>query len=158
MSIKTSVPALFAGVFVALLLAATAGAAQLSQRESSLLTAVNRARTAHDLRPLAVDRRLMRIARSHSSILLRRDVFTHGDFAARVSRSGARGPLFGENLAWGTGSRVSATSVVRSWLQSPGHRRNLLRPGFSRIGLGTATGRFAGHSGATVVTADFAGH
>jgi uncharacterized protein YkwD len=158
MSIKTSVPVLFAGVFVALLLATTAGAAQLSQRESSLLTAVNRARTAHDLRPLAVDRRLMRIARSHSSILLRRDAFTHGDFATRVSRSGARGPLFGENLAWGTGSRVSATSVVRSWLQSPGHRRNLLRPGFSRIGLGTATGRFAGHNGATVVTADFAGH
>ena len=157
MSIKTHMHMLSAAVFVALLLAASAGAAQLSQRESSLLTAVNRARAAHDLRPLAVDGRLVRIARSHSSTLLRRDVFTHGDFAARIRRSGAHGPLFGENLAWGTGARVSATSVVRSWLQSPGHRRNLLRPGFRRIGLGTATGRFAGRSGATVVTADFAG-
>lgn len=156
MSIKTHIHMLSAAVFVTLLLATTAGAAQLSQRESSLLTAVNRARAAHDLRPLAVDLRLVRIARSHSSTLLRRDVFTHGAFAARIRRSGARGPLFGENLAWGTG-RVSATSVVRSWLQSPGHRRNLLRAGFRRIGLGTATGRFAGHSGATVVTADFAG-
>lgn len=157
MSLKTHIHMLSTVVFVALLLATTAGAAQLTQRESSLLSAVNRTRAAHDLRPLAVDWRLVRVARSHSSTLLRRDVFTHGDFATRIRRSGARGPLFGENLAWGTGSLAAATSVVRSWLQSPGHRRNLLRPGFRRIGLGTATGRFAGHSGATVVTADFAG-
>ena len=157
MSLKTDIQVLLAAVLVALLLATTAGAAELTQRESSLLSAVNGARAAHDLRPLAIDWRLVRVARSHSSTLLRRDVFTHGDFATRIRHSGARGPLFGENLAWGTGGLAAATSVVRAWLQSPGHRRNLLRPGFRRIGLGTATGRFAGHSGATVVTADFAG-
>jgi uncharacterized protein YkwD len=42
-------------------------------------------------------------------------------------------------------------------LSSPGHRANLLRPGFRYVGVGTATGRFAGVSGATIVTADFAG-
>jgi uncharacterized protein YkwD len=41
------------------------------------------------------------------------------------------------------------------WLASPGHRANLLRPGFRRLGLGIATGSFPGQAGATVVTADF---
>jgi uncharacterized protein YkwD len=144
-------------VFMGFLLVGTAGAAQLSQRESSILTAVNTVRAAHALGPLAVDRRLVRVARSHSSTLLRRDVLTHGDFGTRIRLSGARGPRFGENLAWGTGRYASARSVVRAWLRSPGHRRNLLRPGFRRIGLGAVTGRFGGHSVATVVTADFAG-
>jgi uncharacterized protein YkwD len=157
MSLKTHIRLLFVAVFIAWLVVGTAGAAQLSQRESSLLRVVNGVRAAHGLRPLAVDRRLVRVARSHSSTLLRRDVLTHGDFGTRVRLSGARGPRFGENLAWGTGRYASARSVVRAWLRSPGHRRNLLRPGFRRIGLGAVTGRFGGHSGATVVTADFAG-
>ena len=42
-------------------------------------------------------------------------------------------------------------------MSSPGHRANLLRPGFRRIGIGALVGRFSGYSGATVVTADFAG-
>ena len=145
--------ALFAGV----LLVGTANAAVLTKRESTLLAAVNEARAKHDLRPLKVDRALVRVARSHSATLLRRDVFTHGDFATRIRRSGAAGPRFGENLAWATGSRAYAATIVRSWLRSPGHRRNLLRPGFRRIGLGTVVGTFAGHRRATMVTADFAG-
>jgi uncharacterized protein YkwD len=157
MWIKKQIRAIFLAAFCGLLLVGTANAAVLSKREATLLAAVNKARAAHDLRPLKVDRALVRVARSHSTTLLRRDVFTHGDFVTRIRRSGARGPRFGENLAWGTGSRASAATIVRSWLRSPGHRRNLLRPGFRRIGLGTVVGTFAGHRRATMVTADFAG-
>jgi uncharacterized protein YkwD len=46
---------------------------------------------------------------------------------------------------------------VRGWLASPGHRANLLRPGWTRIGIGARVGAFRGYSGVTVVTADFAG-
>ena len=42
-------------------------------------------------------------------------------------------------------------------MASPGHRANLLRPGWKRIGIGSRTGTFLGYGGATVVTADFAG-
>ena len=157
MAITTHIRTLCVALFVGLLVVGAASAAQLTPRESSLLTAVNRARAAHDLRPLAVDQRLLRAARSHSYTLLRRDVLTHGAFVTRMRRSGARGPRFAENLAWGAGSRASAATIVRNWLRSPGHRRNLLRPGFRRIGLGAATGRFVGYRRATVVTADFAG-
>lgn len=140
----------------ALLLTGTA-AADPTEREASLLAAVNGVRKAHDLRPLAVDPRLMRAARSHSTTMLRRDVLAHGDFAGRMRRSGARGPRFGENLAWGIGRYATARSIVTSWLRSPGHRANLLRPGFRRIGIGARVGRFAGQRRAVVVTADFAG-
>jgi len=147
----------FTIVSSALLLAGTVSAAGLSQREASLLAAVNDLRADRDLRPLAVDAPLTRAARGHSASMLRRDVLTHGSFGERLRRSGARGPRFGENLAWGTGRQASARAIVRGWLASPGHRANLLRPGFRRIGVGALAGRFAGYSGAVVVTATFAG-
>ncbi len=156
MLIKKQLRIVFLIVFFALFLTSTAGATGLSKREASLLSVVNGVRSSHDLRPLAVDSRLVRAARGHSAAMLRHDVFTHGDFDARIRRSGARGPRFGENLAWGTGPDAAARAIVRSWLGSPGHRANLLRPGFRRIGIGALTGSFGGHR-ATVVTADFAG-
>jgi uncharacterized protein YkwD len=128
-----------------------------SQVEQSLIGAVNDVRAAHNLRPLRVDPELMEAARAHSSTLLRTNVFEHGSFADRLVRHGARGPAFGENLAWGTGRLASARSIVSGWMASPGHRANLLRPGWNRIGIGALSGRFLGHRGATVVTADFAG-
>jgi uncharacterized protein YkwD len=155
--ISRQIRIVFVAAFCGLLLAGTANAALLSKREAALLRAVNAVRVHHDLRPLAVDRRLTGVAGAYSTTLLRRDVFTHGAFGQRMRRSGARGPRFGENLAWGTGRLASASTIVRGWLRSPGHRANLLRPGFRRIGLGAATGTFAGRRGATVVTADFAG-
>ena len=109
------------------------------------------------MRPLRVDPALTRAARSYSATMLRTDVFRHGAMAARLAAHGARGPMFGENLAWGVGRRASATSIVRSWMASPGHRANLLRAGWNRIGIGALTGNFQGHRGATVITADFAG-
>ena len=134
-----------------------AAEARLTRSEASLLAAINEVRAAHRLAPLRIDRRLSRIARAHSLDMLRRDYFAHGAFAARMARSGARGPFFGENLAWGSGSFGTAPSIVRAWLNSPGHRANLLRPGFRRVGLGAPIGRFGGIPNARVVTADFAG-
>ena len=139
------------------LLAPAAHAATLTQTERSLLSAVNSVRATHNLRPLQVDTKLLATARAYSTTLIRQDVFTHGAFAQRIQASGARGPAFGENLAWGTGPGGNATTIVRMWMNSPGHRANLLRPGWVRVGIGARIGNFLGYSGATVVTADFAG-
>ena len=139
----------------ALVAPSTAGAG--SATETSLLREMNRVRLGHHLRPLRVYPSLERAARAYSLRLLRDDVFTHGDFAARIRSYAVPGTVAGENLAWGAGSRATAHAVVASWMSSPGHRANLLRPGFRYVGVGTATGRFEGVNGATVVTADFAG-
>ena len=143
-------------VFAAFGLVPAAQAATLSKNERSLLDTVNDVRAANNLRPLQVDATLVRAARDYSTTMIQRDIFTHGAFGPRLARYGARGTLFGENLAWGTGRRATARAIVASWLASPGHRANLLRPTWTRIGIGSRTGEFLGYYGATVVTADFA--
>jgi uncharacterized protein YkwD len=157
MQISTHIRRVFFVVFLTFALVPAAHAASLSQKERSLLAAVNGVRAAHNLRPLKVDAKLQTTARAYSAALIQQDVFTHGNFFERVASSGARGPAFGENLAWGTGPGATASTIVRMWMASPGHRANLLRPGWSRIGIGALRGNFLGYDGATVVTADFAG-
>ncbi|MCP9484288.1 MAG: CAP domain-containing protein [Gaiellaceae bacterium MAG52_C11] len=144
-------------VLFALLLGSTAQAATLNTTELGLLEVVNDVRVANGVPPLEVDHTLVRAARAHTGRMLRADVLSHGSFGPRLGSFGARGPRFGENLAWGTGWSGSARALVRAWLASPGHRANLLRRGFRRIGIGARIGTFAGYRGATVVTADFAG-
>jgi uncharacterized protein YkwD len=155
---KKHVLVTFAAVFVALAVAPLAMARGLTPAGTSLLRAVNAARVAHHLRPLRADATLARAARSHSQDMLAHGYFAHGAFTSRMAAFHARGPLVGENLAWGVGSYASPATIVREWLASPEHRRNLLRPGFVRIGIGEAVGSFQGHGGAIVVTADFAGY
>jgi uncharacterized protein YkwD len=126
--------------------------------EQSFLAAVNAARASYGLAPLQLDATLQRAARAHSADMLRHDFFAHGAFGGRMLAFHVRGPFEGENLAWGTGRYGRPGMVVRAWLASPEHRANLLRPGYARIGLGVERGSFLGARGATVVTADFAGH
>jgi uncharacterized protein YkwD len=156
MFIKSKILVVFLAVFALLWPAAGAQARTLSGSEVSLLRTMNSVRTSHGLAALRVDIRLVRAARGHSADMMRRQYFAHGSVAGRALAAGARGPIFGEDLAWGTA--VSAQWVVGQWLASPAHRAVLLRPGFRRVGIGIVFGTFVGHGGAAVVTADFAGH
>jgi uncharacterized protein YkwD len=135
----------------------TAAAAGLTRSESTLLHQMNRARAEYGLGPLRFDRHLERAARAHSRAMLREDVFAHGAFGSRMLQFDVTGSLAGENLAWGTGARGTARGIVAAWLASPEHRANLLRPSFTRVGIGERAGSFQGFAGAHVVTADFAG-
>jgi uncharacterized protein YkwD len=155
MLIKRKILVAFLALFALLGSAAGAGARGLSSPEASLLQTMNTVRTSRGLAPLRLDVRLLRAARGHSADMMNRQYFAHGSVAARALAQRARGPVYGEDLAWGTG--VTAQSVVNNWLASPRHRAVLLRPGFRRIGIGVAFGTFVGHGGAAVVTADFAG-
>jgi uncharacterized protein YkwD len=125
--------------------------------ERRLLAAVNATRASHGLRPLRLAEALERAAQAHSTDMLRHDYFAHGNFDSRMEAFQVPGPAMGENIAWGTGPYGRASAIVQEWLASPEHRANLLRPGYSRIGIGVAHGSFLGTGAATVVTADFAG-
>jgi uncharacterized protein YkwD len=138
-------------------LTTTTAAAGLTRAESRLLRDLNRVRFAHGLAPLRYDPRLQRAARAHSRDMLVSQLFQHGAFGSRMLEFNVRGTLTGENLAWGNGYLGSANAILRAWLLSPEHRANLLRPGFTRIGIGDLVGPFLGYNGAHVVTADFAG-
>ena len=155
--IRTAACVLFAVAVIAPEAGAGNQADSLNQTERSLLSVVNEVRGNNGLKSLKVDPALARAARSYTATMLRTGVFSHGDMFGRLSGSGAAGPAYGENLAWGTGPVATARQVVRGWMGSPGHRANLLRPGWTRIGLGALKGTFGGYVGATVFTADFAG-
>ncbi len=157
MQISSHICRLLLAVFLSFALVPAAQAATMSKSERTLLGAVNEVRAAHNLRPLKVDAKLLASARNYSATMIAQDVFTHGAFAERLAQSGARGPAFGENLAWGTGRLAGARNIVDMWMASPGHRANLLRPGWNRVGIGARVGNFLGYPGATVITADFAG-
>jgi uncharacterized protein YkwD len=157
---KKQVLSVFAVVFSVFVLAPAAGA-QTKHRQSSavssLIRLVNQTRAAHGLRPVAVDANLVRAARSHSAEMLAGNYFSHGDFHSRMVSFHVRGPQAGENLAWGNGSFAQPSSVIAEWLASPMHRAVLLRPGWTRIGIGISVGTFQGNAASSVITADFAG-
>lgn len=141
----------------ALLLLPSTALAGMTRNETTLLREMNRVRAQNGLRALRLDSRLEGAARLHNREMIAANTFQHGAFGARMARFDVQGKLAGEILAWGTGYRSTPRAIVAAWLRSPAHRANLLRPSFSRVGVGTLVGAFLGNQGATVVTADFAG-
>ena len=113
------------------------------------LCLVNRERRRRGLRALRSDRRLALAARRHAGDMVRHSYFAHDSrngarFTSRIARAGyLRGVASwraGENIAWGAGSRSTPRRVVRAWMNSPGHRANILNGGFRDLGVGVVAG------------------
>jgi uncharacterized protein YkwD len=129
---------------------------QMSSAERTLLAAINAARAAAGVAPLRATDTLTTAATWQSQVLARAGVLEHtspdgSTLADRLTRVGWRGTAAGEDLA----VAPTAASAVAMWMQSPGHRENLLRPAFRIVGLGLARGVWNGRS-ALYITADFA--
>jgi uncharacterized protein YkwD len=152
--------ALAAATCVALL-PATAAAAP-PRPEQQVVRLLNRVRSWHHLPPLRVERCLVRAARAHSRAMTHADYFAHdsledGERWSQRVRRFCRASMFGETIAWGTGSLATPAAIVRAWLESPPHRRVILMPTLRRIGVGRrSAAEFIGHAHAAVFTVDFA--
>lgn len=127
--------------------------------ESALLSAMNDARVARGRAPLRSAPTLRRPARSHSRYLVRLGSLDHNGrdgspFWERLVAAGyPANRSFGENLAMMPGcDAAAATTTVRMWLESPGHRANLLSRRFTWVGAGVAS---AADCSWTVLTADY---
>ena len=131
---------------LALVAAAPAATAKPSDAEHALMRAVNDARTSHGLRPVRVRPRLQRESQDFADYLRRNDSFYH---------SGV--PDTYENLAFGPLTRGMARNVVRRWMDSPGHRENILRRGMRFAGFGVSRGEFLGYSGMQISVVRFRG-
>ncbi|HEX7090539.1 MAG TPA: CAP domain-containing protein [Longimicrobiales bacterium] len=114
-----------------------------------VLAEANAVRMRAGSRPLVMDAALRRAARRYSRELAERQEIEHlsptpgrRTFRQRIAAEGARARIAGENLARLSASVESLPSrAVRAWMKSPGHRRNLLDPIFSRTGIGVMLGR-----------------
>jgi uncharacterized protein YkwD len=120
----------------------------------------NYARQRRGKPPLAGLPSLHRAARGKSGDILRCDQFDHEacgrEFTYWFERVGYGGrcTALGENIAWGTGSLGSVRSIFSAWIDSPGHRANILGD-FEEIGIGLRIGGLEGNTGAHVWTQEF---
>ncbi|MDA0169477.1 CAP domain-containing protein [Solirubrobacter taibaiensis] len=129
-----------------------------------VLCLTNAERALKDLKPLRENAKLRKAALSHSSDMVRRSFFSHtapsgSTFVDRIVRSGYTqrndGWSLGENLAWGTGELGTARGIHEAWMDSSGHRANILKPAFRELGIGIRTGVPKDASVGATYTANF---
>jgi uncharacterized protein YkwD len=109
--------------------------------ENQVVALTNAQRKAHGCGALRNDSRLEQSARAHSTDMVRQGFFSHtgsngSNFVAREISAGypRRGPS-AENIAWGY---RTPKDVVTGWMNSPGHRANILNCGSVAVGVGLA--------------------
>jgi uncharacterized protein YkwD len=120
--------------------------AELTRTAAEVVERTNRERTRHGLPPLTVDPRLTAAAQAHSTDMIARAFYSHTSPDGsrpwdRAAAAGASRRSIGENIACG---QRSPAEVVEGWMNSPGHRANILEPDFTHIGIGFAGGGPAG--------------
>ncbi|WP_416478799.1 CAP domain-containing protein [Streptomyces sp. LKA04] len=118
----------------------------LDRVTAEVVRLTNRERAGAGLRQLAADTALTRAAQAHSADMVARDFYAHTDPDGgkpwdRAAAAGAARRTVGENIACG---QRSAADVVKGWMNSPGHRANILKAEFTHIGVGLAGGGRAG--------------
>jgi hypothetical protein len=106
--------------------------------ESDVIDLVNAERQAEGLHPLDYDARLTTAARQHSQDMAQQNYFGHDSldgrkFYERILDAGYDYSTCGENIAAGYGS---PEAVVNAWMNSSGHRANILNTNFCDIGVG----------------------
>lgn len=147
----------------------TGGTIELTSSEKRSLVLHNKTRADRGLPRLCVHPKLTKAARAHSQEMLDKDYFSHDSYngetsAERLKRFGytPRGYSYyaiGENIAWGSGSSGSPDSIFEGWMNSSGHKANILNKNFRQIGIGARAGSFdykgTTYTGTTMYTADF---
>ncbi|MFD9980787.1 CAP domain-containing protein [Streptomyces massasporeus] len=118
----------------------------LAGTAAAVIDLTNRERTRYGLPPLSADPSLTTAAQAHSADMVARAFYAHTapDGSRPWDRAAAAGSTrrsIGENIACG---QRSPADVVEGWMNSPGHRANILKPGFTHIGVGFAGGGRAG--------------
>ncbi|PSM40662.1 stress protein [Streptomyces dioscori] len=118
----------------------------LARTAAEVRALTNAERAAAGLPPLAEDPLLTRAAQAHSADMVARAFYSHtapdgSEPWDRAAAAGSPRRTIGENIACG---QRSPAEVVRGWMDSPGHRANILKPAFTHLGVGFAGGGPAG--------------
>lgn len=130
------------------------GTVDMSADEKKMLDLHNKTRAQRGLPRLCVHPALQRAARAHSKEMIAQDRFAHGNVGERLRKFGYRWSTYGENILYDPGSRDSVESLFKVWMNSSGHRANILDKDFREIGIGASSGEYRGDR-ATMWTVDF---
>ncbi|MFN7026652.1 MAG: CAP domain-containing protein [Pseudorhizobium sp.] len=142
--------ALLPAVLLLLMMSTAPGYAQdpgdLGMLRAEALEEVNDDRQAQGLEPLALGEDLNEAALAHAQDMISRDYYAHSspdgdDVQDRyIAAGGSRWELVAENISrcencMQTPDVATVERLQRGWMESPGHRENILRPGLSRFGF-----------------------
>jgi uncharacterized protein YkwD len=117
----------------------------LASTRAATLCLLNAERARHGLAPLRRNSILELASQRHSEDMAIRDFYAHEtpqgvDPGDRIAAAGypVVGVTVGENIHWGIEANATPVRIVRDWMESPGHRENILRPQFTEVGVGVA--------------------
>jgi len=126
-----------------LLLFSARACAQLQRNDSErqLFEALNGERTAHGLSALQWDNALFKAARHHALLMLNLNRLEHqlpseSNLEGRLAEAGARFSAIAENIAIGPNPWI----IHAGWMDSPGHRKNILDPRLTSVGIAAVRG------------------
>jgi uncharacterized protein YkwD len=117
-----------------------------SQSEKDLIALTNRSRAAAGLKALKVDSTLTSVARWRSKDMIQRDYFSHdipgyGSVFKKLDAKGYCYKVAGENIGWNTYPDDVATAAIhKMFMDSSGHRKNILGKAWDVIGVGAYQG------------------
>ncbi|VTT98481.1 SCP-like extracellular OS=Actinosynnema mirum (strain ATCC 29888 / DSM 43827 / NBRC 14064 / IMRU 3971) GN=Amir_4392 PE=4 SV=1: CAP [Gemmataceae bacterium] len=111
----------------------------LSKEEQGVIDLTNAERKKADLPPLKANPKLMAAARGHGENMAKQDKLDHvlddKKPADRVKDAGYKYAAVGENVAW---NQKDPAQVVEAWMNSEGHRANILKKEYEEIGVAVA--------------------
>ncbi|HYW22361.1 MAG TPA: CAP domain-containing protein [Nodularia sp. (in: cyanobacteria)] len=115
--------------------------ATTNQIEIAVRQSINKVRQEKELQPLEHNEKLAQVARNYSRQMAENNFFSHtgNNGSTLQDRVGTGGIIYwvvGENLFKGTNIPQPVKVAVDGWMESPGHRENILRPVFTETGVG----------------------
>ncbi|KOO41087.1 CAP domain-containing protein [Priestia koreensis] len=110
----------------------------VSESEKKVVELVNQEREKAGLKPLQIDSKLSEVAKAKSQDMKDNNYFDHqspkyGSPFDMMKKFGVDYSSAGENIAQG---QTSPDEVMNSWMNSEGHRKNIMNPNFTHIGVG----------------------
>lgn len=110
----------------------------LKKLVNGVLRIVNRKREQAGLKPLSLNSKLTKAAQAHTKDMAVNDFFSHtgsngSSLGDRLQRVGYSYSYAAENIAAGSST---PKGVMKQWMNSPGHRANILSPNVTQIGIG----------------------
>jgi uncharacterized protein YkwD len=142
----------------------TPDAANLEVVRVTLLCLHNQIRANAGLPLLKDNAKLRKAATSHSNDMVAEGYFDHtsldGDtFVDRILDAGYAkrngGWTIGENLAWGTGELSTPQAIMNAWMNSAGHKANIVKKAYKEVGISVRLGVPTDAGVGATVTADF---
>jgi uncharacterized protein YkwD len=139
-------------------------AGNLAQISQATLCLLNDERAAAGLRPLTYSAALTQPSAAYSARMVTENFFAHeapdgSTLEGRLTAARYIAPdgdwFVGENLAWGQGNLATARSIMVAWMNSPGHRHNILEGEFTEVGIGIVPGTPGDASWGATYTTDF---